>query len=213
MKNIINDLEKSIRNFDKPMTKELTRQAISEKIDPVELLDSFRNILSVVGDEFEKEKIFLPELVGIASTLEDSMSIVMEEILNSGKKIKSLGRVAIGTVYGDIHTIGKTMVATLLTAGGFTVLDLGINVPAEKFIKTVEESEVDILAMSALLTTTAPEQKKVIEVLKEKKLRDKVKIMIGGGAITEEFAREIGADGYEPTAPGSVNLAKRLLNN
>jgi len=211
--NIINDLETSIRSFDKSKTKELTKKAISEKIDPVEILDSFRDILSVVGDEFEKEKIFLPELVGIASTLEDSMPIVMEEILKSGKKIKSLGNVAIGTVFGDIHTIGKTMVATLLTAGGFNVLDLGINVPAEKFIQTVEENEVNILAMSALLTTTAPEQRKVIEGLKEKNLREKVKIIIGGGAITEEFAREIGADGYEPTAPGSVNLAKRLLNN
>ncbi|MCK4723759.1 MAG: cobalamin-dependent protein, partial [Dehalococcoidia bacterium] len=108
-------------------------------------------------------------------------------------------------------TIGKTMVATLLTAEGFAVEDLGINVTAEQFVEGVRKYEPDILAMSALMTMTAPEQKKVIETLKNQDLRDKVKIMVGGGAITQEFADSIGADGYDPTAPGAAKLARKLV--
>jgi methylmalonyl-CoA mutase cobalamin-binding domain/chain len=135
----------------------------------------------------------------------------MEEFKKKGKKVESLGKVVIGTVYGDIHSIGKTMVATLLTAEGFTVRDIGINVPASDFVKVVEEEAIHIIAMSALLTTTAPEQNRVIDLLKMKGLRDKVKVMVGGGAITKEFADSIGADGYSGTAPGAVKLAKNLL--
>jgi len=122
-----------------------------------------------------------------------------------------LGIIVIGTVYGDIHTIGKTMVATLLIAEGFIVNDLGINVTSEHFVEGIKKYKADILAMSALMTTTAPEQRKVIETLKKDGLRDRVKIMIGGGAITQEFTNSIGADGYDPTAPGAVKLARRLI--
>jgi 5-methyltetrahydrofolate--homocysteine methyltransferase len=119
--------------------------------------------------------------------------------------------VVIGTVAGDIHDIGKNMVGTLLKAGGFEVHDLGIDIQADKFVEAVVEYEAEILAMSALLTTTAPQQKKVIELLKEQGLRDKVKVMVGGGGISEDFAETIGADGYDPTAPGAVNLARRFV--
>ena len=128
-----------------------------------------------------------------------------------GSERESLGTIVIGTVYGDIHTIGKTMVATMLTAEGFTVHDAGINVTAEQFIEGIKKHGADILAMSALLTTTAQEQRKVIEVLKKEGLREKVKIMVGGGAITQEFASGIGADGYDPTAPGAAKLARELI--
>jgi len=128
-----------------------------------------------------------------------------------GAKKESVGSVVIGTVYGDIHSIGKTMVATLLSADGFAVNDLGINVTAESFVEAAKKYKADILAMSALMTTTAPEQRRVIEILREEDLRDKVKIMIGGGAITQEFASGIGADGYDPTAPGAVKLARSLI--
>ena len=117
----------------------------------------------------------------------------------------------IGTVYGDIHSIGKTMVATLLQAEGFTVHDVGINVTAEQFVEAVRAHKPDVLAMSALMTMTSPEQRKVIENLKEQGLRDSVKIMVGGGAITQEFADTIGADGYDPTAPGAAKLARTLV--
>jgi len=150
-------------------------------------------------------------LVGAADAMSAATPIIDEEIARVGAKKESLGSAVIGTVYGDIHTIGKTMVATLLTAEGFAVEDLGINVTAEQFVEGVRKYEPDILAMSALMTMTAPEQRKIIETLKNQGLRDKVKIMVGGGAITQEFADSIGADGYDPTAPGAAKLARKLV--
>ena len=211
MEDVLEKIRESIKNFDRNKVMELTEEGISKNIDPIKLLDTFKEVLNQFGEEFEKKNIFLPELVGVADTVEDAMPIVIKEIENKGKKVKSLGKVAIGTVKGDIHTIGKAMVATLLTAEGFIVKDLGIDVPAEKFIEAVRKDRVDILAMSSLLTTTYMEQKKVIELLKEENLRDKVRIIVGGGAITKEFSEEIGADGYDQTAPGAVELAKKLL--
>jgi methanogenic corrinoid protein MtbC1 len=139
------------------------------------------------------------------------MPILEEELKRMDVKRETLGTVVAGTVFGDIHSIGKSMVCTLLTAGGFEVHDLGVNIKAEEFLEAVEKYQADILAMSALLTTTAIEQRKVIDVLKAKGIREKVKVMVGGGAITAEFAKSIGADGYDPTAPGAVELARRLV--
>ena len=139
------------------------------------------------------------------------MPILEEELKKTGAKRKVLGTVVAGTVFGDIHSIGKSMVCTLLVAGGFEVHDLGVNIKAEEFLEAMEKYQADILAMSALLTMTAPEQRKVIAALKEKGIREKVKVMVGGGAITAEFAESIGADGYDPTAPGAVELARRLV--
>ena len=143
--------------------------------------------------------------------MQSAMPILEEELTKKGQKRESAGTVVIGTVYGDIHDIGKTMVGTLLTAAGFSVYDIGVNRTVEEFLAAVREHKPDILAMSALLTMTAPEQQKVIEILKEEGLRDKLKIIVGGGAITQEFANEINADGYDATAPGAVGLARKLL--
>jgi methanogenic corrinoid protein MtbC1 len=208
---ILEDIKKAIKNYESSDVKNLTEQAIKKGLDPLSILDAFNEVLKEVGQSYQNGTIFLPELVGAASTVEYSMPMVVAEIVNTGKQIKSLGKVAIGTVFGDIHSIGKAMVATLLTAGGFTVIDLGINVKVEKFVSTVEEGGIDILAMSALLTTTAPQQEKVLDMLKKKNLRDKVKVIVGGGAITKEFAESIGADGYGPSAPSAVDLAKKML--
>ena len=164
-----------------------------------------------VGDGFGKGELWLPDLVGAADAMTSATPIIEEEIKRRGITRESLGTIVIGTVYGDIHTIGKTMVATLLTAEGFVVNDLGINVTSERFVEGIKKYKADILAMSALMTVTAPEQRKVIETLKKEGLRDKVKIMVGGGAITQEFANSIGADGYDPTAPGAVKLACGLI--
>jgi len=164
-----------------------------------------------VGDGFGKGELWLPDLVGAADAMTSATPIIEEEIKRRGITRESLGTIVIGTVYGDIHTIGKTMVATLLIAGGFVVNDLGINVTSERFVEGIKKYKADILAMSALMTMTAPEQRKVIEILKKEELRDKVKIMVGGGAITQEFANSIGADGYDPTAPGAVKLARKLI--
>jgi methylmalonyl-CoA mutase cobalamin-binding domain/chain len=133
------------------------------------------------------------------------------EISRRGLQQQGLGVVVIGTVFGDIHDIGKNMVATLMRAAGFIVHDLGINITATAFVYAVAQRDAQVLALSALLTTTAPEQKKVIELLTEAGLRDRVKVIVGGGGITAGFAESIGADGYDATAPGAVNLARRLL--
>jgi len=139
------------------------------------------------------------------------MPILEEELKRTGAERKALGIVVAGTVLGDIHSIGKPIVCTLLIAEGFEVHDLGVNIKAEKFAEAIEKYKADILAKSALMTMTAPEQGKVISRLKEEGIRDKVKIMVGGAAISQEFADHIGADGYEPTAPGAAKFARALV--
>jgi methylmalonyl-CoA mutase cobalamin-binding domain/chain len=211
MAGTLEDIKQAVLRFDKKSVEELTLRAIDEGIEPIEVFEALKEVIGRVGDDFSKGILFLPHLVGAADAVEGGMPIVMEEIKKRGEKVESLGTVVIGTVYGDIHSIGKTMVATLLAAEGFTVQDIGINVQASDFVKAVEGDDVHIVAMSALLTTTAPEQNRVMELLKKKGLRDKVKVMVGGGAITKEFADSISADGYSGTAPGAVKLAKDLL--
>jgi corrinoid protein of di/trimethylamine methyltransferase len=211
MAGTLEELQQAVLQFDRKSVEEYTLRAIEEGIEPFDVFDALKAVIGKVGEGFAKGALFLPQLVGAADALEGGMPIVMEEIRKRGKKVKSLGTVVIGTVYGDIHSIGKTMVSTLLAAEGFTVRDIGINVPASDFVEAVEGNDVHIIAMSALLTTTAPEQNRVINLLKKKGLREKVKIMVGGGAITKEFADSIGADGYSGTAPGAVKLAKKML--
>jgi len=208
---ILENLKKTIIEYDSEGAASWARKAVQEKIDPVKALDTMTAAIKQVGDGFARGELWLPELVGAADAMTSATPIIEEEIKRRRTKRESLGTVVIGTVYGDIHSIGKTMVAALLTADGFVVNDLGINVTAENFVEGVKRYSPDILAMSALMTMTAPEQKKVIATLKKEGLRDKVKIMVGGGAITQEFADSIGADGYDPTAPGAVKLARRLI--
>jgi len=207
---VLEDLKKAIIGYDREAAANFARKAVGEKIDPLKVLDAMTVAIRQVGDGFGTGELFLPELVAAAAAMAAAAPIIEEEISRVDARRESLGTVVIGTVYGDIHTIGKTMVATLLTADGFVVNDLGINVSAEGFVSGIKRYKADTLAMSALMTTTAPEQRKVIETLKREGLRDKVKIMVGGGAITQEFADSIGADGYDPTAPGAVKLARRL---
>jgi methanogenic corrinoid protein MtbC1 len=208
---ILENLKKAITGYDREGAADWARKAVQERIDPIKALDTMTVAIRQIGDGFGKGDLWLPDLVGAAAAMTAATPIIEEEIKRVGARRESLGTVVIGTVYGDIHTIGKTMVATLLTADGFAVNDLGINVTAQSFVTGINEYKADILAMSALMTTTAPEQRKVIEALKKEGLRDNVKIMVGGGAITQEFADSIGADGYDPTAPGAVELARRLV--
>ncbi len=208
---IIENLKKAILEYDSEAAANWARKAVQEKVDPNEALRAMTEAIREIGDGFGAGELFLPDLVGAADAMSAATPLIDEELQRLGAKRERVGSAVIGTVYGDIHTIGKTMVATLLTAEGFGVEDLGINVTAEQFVEGVRKYEPDILAMSALMTMTAPEQKKVIETLKNEGLRDKVKIMVGGGAITQEFADSIGADGYDPTAPGAAKLAKKLL--
>ncbi len=208
---VLEELRKAIMTYDCEGAEKWAREAVQRKVDPLKALDAMTVAIRQIGDGFGKGELWLPDLVGAAAAMTAATPIIEEELKRVGATRESLGTVVIGTVFGDIHTIGKTMVATLLTAGGFAVNDLGINVTAESFVEGITAHNADILAMSALMTTTAPEQRKVIETLKREGLRDQVKIMVGGGAITQEFADSIGANGYDPTAPGAVRLARRLM--
>jgi corrinoid protein of di/trimethylamine methyltransferase len=208
---ILENLGKAVQEFDQEGAANWAQQAMDGGVDPLAALETLTVTIREIGDAFGRGECFLPELVGAADAMQSAMPIIEAVIDEQGKERESAGKVVVGTVAGDIHNIGKTILCTLLTADGFEVIDLGIDVPLEKFLTVVKEEKPDLLAMSALLTITAQEQKNVIEALMREEIRDEVKIMVGGGAISEQFAEKIGADGYDPTAPGGVALARRLL--
>jgi 5-methyltetrahydrofolate--homocysteine methyltransferase len=208
---ILTNLAKAVKEYDAAGAESWARKAMEGGIEPLKALDALTEAIREVGDAFGAGECFLPELVAAAEAMQAAMPIVEDVIKERGQTRESVGKVVVGTVFGDIHTIGKTMLCTLLTADGFEVIDLGINVPQEKFVETVREEKPDILAMSALLTITAQEMKNVIEALNAEGIRSGVKVIVGGGAISDHFAKSIGADGYDPTAPGGVKLARKLL--
>jgi methanogenic corrinoid protein MtbC1 len=208
---ILENLRRAVLEYDSKGAVSWARKAVEEKIAPLKALDALTEAIREVGDGFGKGELFLPEIVGAADAMKSATPIIEEELKKMGAKRDSVGTVVMGTVFGDIHDIGKSMVCMLLATDGFEVIDLGVNVEAERFIESVRKYKPDILGMSALLTSFVSEQKKIINILKEEGLRDKVKIMVGGGAISEAIAENIGADGYDPIAPGAVKLARRLV--
>lgn len=211
MDEILENLRQAILECDSPKTKNLVIKSIEEGIAPIKTADVLTEAIKQVGDDFGKGELWLPELIGAASAMQTAMPILEEKIKEAGETRESLGRVVIGTVSGDIHSIGKDMVATLLVASGFEVINLGVDIAAEQFVAAIKAHKPSLLAMSALMTMTAPEQGKVINTLKKEGLREKVKIMVGGAGITQDFAGKIGADGYAVLATGAVDLSKRLI--
>lgn len=193
---------------DAKTTQALTQQALAEGVDPLELVNgSLIPAMDEVGRRFECNEYFVPELLISARAMKAALELLRPLLTARGDQ--PLARVAIGTVKGDLHDIGKNLVASLLEGGGFEVIDLGVNVSPESFIATVHEKQATIIAMSALLTTTMPAMKTTIEALKRAGVRDKVKVLIGGAPITQKYADEIGADGYSENAVGAVALAKK----
>jgi corrinoid protein of di/trimethylamine methyltransferase len=206
----LENLVEAIRAYNSKEAESSAQKAMDEGVDPLAALDAVSGVMKDIGDRFEAEELWLPDLIGAADAAQAALAVIETKIVESGQQPERLGIVVLGTVSGDIHNIGKTMVGALLTAHGFKVVDIGTNVTSTQFIQAVKDNDANILALSALLTTTAVEQAKVIETLKEEGLRDQVKVMVGGGAITPEFAEEIGADGYRATAPEAVGLAVEL---
>lgn len=200
-------------NFDFDGTKSLVKEALSMGASPNEVIEkALRPAMEEAGRRFERGEFFLAELVVAGDLFREVMDeILVPEIRRSGGSTKSLGTVVIGTVRGDLHDIGKSIVATMLRAAGFDVIDLGVDVPPEKFVEAAIQHRADIVAMSALLTTTMLEMRNVVEALKKAGLRDKVRVVIGGAAVTEDFARSIGADGYGEDAVKGVKVCKKLL--
>lgn len=209
--NPLDELKKSIVTYDNELAISAAKKIVKQGIDLIEALDAMTTAIRSIGNAFGRGDLWLCDLVAASEAMSSAVPIIEEEINRRGLKRESLGIVVIGTVLGDIHTIGKTMVATLLAADGFEIHDIGVDVKAEEFLEAIKKDDTDVLCMSALMTTTAPEQRKVIELLKKQGIRDKVKIMVGGAAVTEEFAKDIGADGYAPTAPEAVKLARKLV--
>jgi len=208
---ILENVKKAILEYDSEGAARAARIASEGKIDPNKVLDAMTAAVRKIGEGFGKGELWLPDLIGAAEAMQSAVPIVVEEIQKTGAKRQSLGTVVIGTVQGDVHSIGKSMVSAFLVAEGFSLQDLGVDVKDEKFLEAIKNHDANILCMSALMTTTAPEVKKVIELLKAQAARDKVKVLVGGAGVTEEFAHEIGADGYESTAAKGAKLARRLI--
>jgi corrinoid protein of di/trimethylamine methyltransferase len=203
-------LYEAILNGDAKIARDITEQAIKDGADPVQLVDEFMiPAMDEVGRRFETNEYFVPELLISARAMKSALDLVRPLLVARGAK--PLGTVAVGTVRGDLHDIGKNLVAAMLEGGGFEVIDLGVNVPPEKFIAAINEKGAHIVAMSALLTTTMPAMKTTIDALKQAGVREKVKVLIGGAPITKKYADEIGADGYSENAVGAVSVAKQSL--
>jgi len=204
----LRELHDAIIRGDPKTTHTVTEQALAEGIDPLKLVNEHMiPAMDEVGRRFECSEYFVPELLISARAMKAALELIRPLLIARGEK--PVGRVAIGTVKGDLHDIGKNLVASLLEGGGFEVIDLGVNVSPERFIASVKEKNANIIAMSALLTTTMPAMKTTIEALKQAGLRDQVKVLIGGAPITQRYAEEIGADGYSENAVGAVALAKK----
>lgn len=185
-------------------------EALDKGINPADILnDGMIAAMTEVGRRFEEGEYYLPEMLISARAMQSGLAVIKPHLVAA--EVKSAGKVVIGTVKSDVHEIGKNLVCMMLEGAGFEVIDLGIDVSPEKFVEAVRSNDADIVAMSALLTTTMPNMQVTIDALKVAGLRDKVKVMIGGALLNHQYAREFGADGYSPDANQAVALAKSLV--
>jgi corrinoid protein of di/trimethylamine methyltransferase len=192
--------------------EELARQALDKGVDPLTCInEGLTKGIQRVGELFASGEYFLPELIIGAEAMKRALA-VLEPAMVGDQSREVVGRVVLGTVEGDMHEIGKTLVGTMLIANGFKVIDIGVDQSVDQFVAAVKENEAEIVGASALLTTTMLQQKKLIEALEEAGVRDQVKVMVGGAPVTESFASEIGADGYAEDAISAVDLAFRLVD-
>jgi corrinoid protein of di/trimethylamine methyltransferase len=190
-----------------------TREALAAGLAPMTIIDEgLLPGMRVVGDKFSSGEYFLPNLIVSATGMKRALQEIEPELKARRQTRRSAGTVVIGTVRGDIHEIGKSLVGTMLSANGFDVHDLGVDVPTEKFVSVVRETGADLVGLSALLTTTMNVQRKVIEALGAAGLRERVKVMVGGAPVSRAWADEIGADGYAEDAVGAVDLAVKLAS-
>jgi corrinoid protein of di/trimethylamine methyltransferase len=210
---IFEEISEAIQSFEEEKVLNAVKKALSLGVDPSEIIEKgIAKGLRIVGDKYERGELFLMHLVAAAEPAQKAVKELLEpEIKKKAGERKSLGKVVIGTVQGDIHDIGKNIVAAMLFAAGFDVIDLGKDVPAEEFAKKAKEVGANIVGASALLSTTLPVQKEIIEALKAMGIRDKVKTIFGGAPCTPEWVEEIGGDGYAENAIEAVKVAKRLI--
>jgi len=204
-------LYEAVLNGDANTAKATTETALAAGVDPLKLVQEYMMpAMAEVGRRFESNEYFVPELLLAARAMKGALVLIRPLLIASGAQ--PVARVVLGTVKGDLHDIGKNLVAAMLEGGGYEVIDLGVNVTPEQFIAAVKEKGANIVAMSALLTTTMPSMKTTVEAIKLAGIRDQVKILVGGAPVTQKYADEIGADGYSESAAGIVALAKQALN-
>jgi corrinoid protein of di/trimethylamine methyltransferase len=209
---LFKEMAQSITDGDDIKAAELAQKSIDLGIDPLEAINNgFVNGVNFVGDQFSCGNMFLPELVMAGEAMKAAVAVLEPELAKRGSERKMLGKVVLCTVEGDIHEIGKTLVGTMLSATGFQVYDMGVDVPVMKVVEKAREVGADIVAMSALLTTTMVHQRDVIEALEDVGMRSKVKVMVGGAPVTQDWVKQIGADGYSEDAIGAARVAKQLL--
>ena len=208
---ILNQLTQAVIDGEPEQAAALAQQALQLGLDPLFCINqALTPGMQRVGELFESGEYFLPDLIIGGEAMKQALAI-LEPALVGGRQRQVLARVVLGTVKGDLHEIGKTLVGTLLTANGFLVTDIGIDQSADSFVQAVTATQADLVGASALLTTTMPQQQRIIEALKEAGLRDRVKVMVGGAPVTAAWAEKVGADGYAEDAIGAVALAKRLV--
>jgi corrinoid protein of di/trimethylamine methyltransferase len=203
----------AVSSYNTTLAGELAQEALARDLDlPRVIEEGFGAGLAKAGKLWEEGEYFLPELMMASEAMKTVMTQLAPALEKRRLKAKHLGKVVIGTVEGDIHDIGKSLVAAILAAGGFEVVDLGIDVPVADFVDTALREEADLLCMSALLTTTMPAQRRTIEALRKVKSNSFPKTLVGGAPTNEDWAAEIGADGYAPDAMSALELAKRLVS-
>jgi 5-methyltetrahydrofolate--homocysteine methyltransferase len=208
---ILNQISDALQTGDDEKTAELTKSAIDNKIAPKEILDGGLIAgMNVIGEKFKNHEIFLPDVLLAARAMYAGMNLLKPLLIKDG--IPTIGKVVIGSVHGDLHDIGKNLVGIMLKGAGFDVIDLGNDVPPEKFVETAMENGATVIGMSALLTTTMMVMKKVVELLDEKGMKGKIKIIVGGAPLSADFAREIGADSYGYDGANAVEEVKKLIN-
>jgi len=208
-----NAMRQSIVDGAPESARESANQALALGIAPLDAINKgFVAGLNSIGEQFNRGEVFLPDLVMAGEAMKAAVAVLEPEMQKCGTQREILGKVVLGTVKGDIHEIGKSLVSTLLTASGFQVFDLGVNVPIELFAEKARDLQADLVGVSALLTTTMQGQKSVVEALDRHGLRPKVKVIVGGAPVTRDWADKIGADGYGQDAMAAVAVAKSLLH-
>lgn len=209
---ILEEISEFLQKGKRKNVKALIETALEEGMDPKMILkEGLMSGMSIIGGKFKREEVFVPDVMMAARAMNVGLSILEPKLVEAGNE--PIGRVVIGTVQGDLHDIGKNLTAMLLKGAGFEIYDLGVDVSAEAFLEKAEEVNADIIGLSALLSTTMSQMKEVIDLLKEKNLRDKYIVMIGGAPITNEFAEEIGADYYTPDAASAAEVAKKAVES
>lgn len=208
---ILTEVAKAVTEGQAERIQKLAERGLEMQLDPLEIITkAMTPAVRAIGDQFARGEAWLPQLVMAGNAMMAGLEVLEPVMLAQNQEQSFVGSIIMATVAGDVHTIGKDMVVTLCKANGFSVVDLGVNVPSNVILEKVAELKPDILGLSALMTTTMLEQKEVVEMLQEAGMRDRVKVLVGGAPTTEAWAREIGADGYGADAVGAVNLCLRL---